>query len=255
MKSLFLKFIAGLVITLIIGVFAFNGYPKVSSTDTTYIDSFLVKWNITRDKSQIHTSFENQVVFVEQVQDSIIKNFTHRIIPDEQVGDVEFYYKNKIGLCFDKSILMEKIFASYGFTVRHVFCYFLYDSNPTTVTDFFKRRLFSHALLEVKTQKGWMALGSNGNWVGIDSSNNPLTIFQVRDRLEKGNLVLKKIKPEVGANFFESLPIASNFLIAYGIYSRHGQFIRSSPVETTLNRLGLEAKIPDYNLRMLLYNL
>ena len=111
----------------------------------------------------------------------------------------------------------------------------------------------SKAMLEVETKKGWMVVATNGNWLGIDPQDNPLTIHDVRDQLKADNLKLKKPN-YYGAYFFEPFRIPSNFLITYGIYSRHGQFLRNGPIEKPLNSIGIKSKLPDYNLRMLLYN-
>ncbi|MEY4893007.1 MAG: hypothetical protein RIQ34_1619 [Bacteroidota bacterium] len=234
-------------------LFAFNGYPTVTKEDRTYIEQFLTEWNIAANKDSIHASFEREVAFVSRVQDSIVKNFKGAFNPNEKVGQVAFYFQNRAGVCYDKALLMEKIFLEYGFQIRHMYIYFRNDNLAIERTDFFKKGLTSHAMLEVKTQKGWMVVATNGNWLGIDPQDNPLTIHDVRDQLKADNLKLKKPN-YYGAYFFEPFRIPSNFLITYGIYSRHGQFLRNGPIEKPLNSIGIKSKLPDYNLRMLLYN-
>ena len=253
MKRRLLKIALAILASLVLAAFAFNGYPTVTKTDRAYIDSFLTEWKIPADSDSIHASFDREVAFVSRVQDSIVKNFSGAFHPQEKVGHVDFYFRNRAGVCYDKAILMEKMFTSYGFSIRHMYIYFRTDSMPTQKTDFFKRGLTSHAMLEVKTKKGWMVVAINGNWLGIDPQDNPLTIHDVRDQLKADNLKLKKPN-YYGAYFFEPFRIPSNFLITYGIYSRHGQFLRNGPIEKPLNSIGIKSKLPDYNLRMLLYN-
>ncbi|MCF8221125.1 MAG: transglutaminase family protein [Cryomorphaceae bacterium] len=238
---------------LVLLAFAFNGHPTVTKTDQTYIDSFLTEWKIPAQTDSIHASFDREVAFVSRVQDSIVKNFDGAFHPQEAVGNVDFYFRNRAGVCYDKAMLMEKIFSSYGFPIRHMYIYFRDDSTAISRSDFFKKGLTSHAMLEVETQKGWMTVATNGNWLGLDLNGDPLTIYEVRDQIKAGNLKLKKTN-YYGIYFFEAFRMPSNFLITYGIYSRHGQFLRNAPVEKALNSIGIKSKLPDYNLRMLLYN-
>ena len=234
-------------------LFAFNGYPTVTKEDRTYIEQFLTEWNIAANKDSIHASFENEVAFVSRVQDSIVKNFKGAFNPNEKVGQVSFYFQNRAGVCYDKALLMEKIFLEYGFQIRHMYIYFREDNLAIERTDFFKKGLTSHAMLEVKTRKGWMVVATNGNWMGINNSGNPITIFEAREQIKNGSLSIQK-NNYYGIYFFESFKSPSNFRVIYGVYSRHGQFLRSNPIEIGLNAIGFKVKLPDYNLRMLLYN-
>ncbi len=253
MKRRLFKIELVILASLVLVAFAFNGYPTVTNTDRAYIDSFLTEWKIPADLDSIHTSFDTEVAFVSRVQDSIVKNFSGAFHPQEMVGYVDFYFRNRAGVCYDKAILLEKIFTSYGFSIRHMYLYYREDSISINKSDFFKKGLASHAMLEVKTKKGWMVVATNGNWLGIDSQDNPLTIHDLRDQLKASTIKLKKPN-YYGSYFFEPLRIPSNFLIIYGIYSRHGQFLRNGPIEKALNSVGIKSKLPDYNLRMLLYN-
>jgi hypothetical protein len=92
----------------------------------------------------------------------------------------------------------------------------------------------------VKTRKGWMVLGSNADWIGLNLTDQPFTIEGLQDQLYKTGEVTLKRPPLYGICFWKSQP---RFRYLYGVYSRHGRFF---PPNTG---------IPDYNLRMLLYNL
>jgi hypothetical protein len=253
LKNRLLKIALIVIGFLTLLAFAFNGYPTVTATDRAYIDSFLTEWKIPAQKDSIHASFDNEVAFVSRVQDSIVKNFGGAFHPNEVVGKVDYYYQNRQGVCYDKAILMEKIFSTYGFPIRHMYIHFQEDSTTTSKLDIFNKALTSHAMLEVKTKKGWMVVATNGNWLGLDPQDNPITISDVRSRIKAGTLKLKKSN-YYGEYFFKAFRIPHNFLITYGVYSRHGQFLRSTPIETALNAIGVKSRIPDYNLRMLLYN-
>ena len=253
MKRRLLKIALVFLASLVLVAFAFNGYPTVTKTDRAYIDSFLTEWKIPADSDSIHASFDTEVAFVSRVQDSIVKNFKGAFNPNEKVGQVSFYFQNRAGVCYDKALLMEKIFLEYGFQIRHMYIYFREDNLAIERTDFFKKGLTSHAMLEVKTRKGWMVVATNGNWMGINNSGNPITIFEAREQIKNGSLSIQK-NNYYGIYFFESFKSPSNFRVIYGVYSRHGQFLRSNPIEIGLNAIGFKVKLPDYNLRMLLYN-
>jgi hypothetical protein len=252
LKRRFFKIALVILASLALVAFAFSGYPTVTKTDRAYIDSFLTEWKIPADSDSIHASFDREVAFVSRVQDSIVKNFSGAFHPQEKVGHVDFYFRNRAGVCYDKAILMEKMFTSYGFSIRHMYIYSREDSISTNKSDFFKKGLTSHAMLEVKTKKGWMVVGTNGNWLALDQEKNPLKIQQVREVLKKGAFTPYK-KTNIGITFYETLQIPSNFKVIYGVYSRHGEFLQS-PIEKGLKGIGVPSFVPDYNLRMLLYN-
>lgn len=233
-------------------LFGFSSYPRPNEEDQKYIGKFMDEWKITRNLDSIHANFDAEVQFISQVQDSLIQSIISTPYPNELVGNVFSYYKNRKGICYDRAILLEKILTTSGFSFRHLYVFFRTDSTSTTKLDFFKKGLYSHALLEVKTQKGWMTVGTNANWLGLDTKNEPLKIVEIRNRLEDKSLALKK-SATVGSTFYNDLARPANFRFVYGVFSRHGKFLQS-PVETGLSKIGMGSFTPDYNLRMLFYN-
>lgn len=240
---------------LVLVAFAFNGYLTVTDEDRTYINRFLQEWKIPANRDSIHASFESEVAFVSRVQDSVVKRVEHDpnfVYQNNQVGTVSLYHSVKKGSCYDRAILMEKIFSEYGFHFRHMYIFYSGDSTKTRLTDFFRIGLASHAIFEIQTKKGWMVVGVNGNWLGLNERNEPITLNQVRDKLENNESDIHK-KTTIGINFYETFLRPSDFKIVYGVYSRHGEFLHG-PIENFLNNIGIPSFIPDYNLRMLLYN-
>ena len=256
MKKRLLKFVLIGLIAVVLFAFAFNGYPTVTDEDRTYINRFLQEWKIPANKDSIHASFESEVAFISRVQDSVVaviqNDSLHDTRPHDRVGNLKFYFDQRLGSCYDRSMFLEKIFCEYGFPIRHMYLFFNGDSTRIKPLDFFKKGLTSHAMMEVKTVNGWMVVGTNGNWLGLSEKNQPLTIGQARADLKNGNFKYQK-KTTIGITFFEILKMPHNFKILYGVYSRHGEFLYS-PIENACNRIGIPSFIPDYNLRMLLYN-
>jgi hypothetical protein len=237
---------------LVLAAFAFNGYPTVTKTDRAYIDSFLTEWKIPVEPDSIHNSFDKEIDFISTIQDSALQSIRHEMIKYNQVGDCKIYYTGRKGSCYDRAFFMEKIFSSYGFPIRHLYLYYKADNAPIATLDIFNKGLTSHAMLEVKTKKGWMLVGTNGNWLALDQQKNPLKIQQVRELLKKGEFTPYK-KRSIGITFYETFPVPSNFKVIYGVYSRHGEFLQS-PIEKGLKSIGIPTFLPDYNLRMQLYN-
>lgn len=98
-----------------------------------------------------------------------------------------------------------------------------------------------------------MLIGSNSNWIGLDSSGKLLTIKDLNNELLSNNLHLEK-NVTIGVRpFWTTQP---KFKFVYGIYSRHGDFfsnqdqqLSESTIQSTESHV-----LPDYNLKMLFYN-
>ena len=99
-----------------------------------------------------------------------------------------------------------------------------------------------------------MAVGTNSNWIGLSDKGKVMTLGDIRDKLSSNTLHFRK-SFTVYLPFFETLKRKDAFRFVYGIYSRHGQFMKSAPAENMLNSIGIKSKLPDYNIRMLLANM
>lgn len=242
-----------IILFLLLTAFLFNSYPNVTKEDKQYINLFLKEWNINSSPADVHRDFESEYAFISRVQDSIVGKICHSYVSTEHIGAVKKYYKERQGYCYDRAVMLEKFFIYYGFTIRHVFVYFNPDNTLPDRSDFFSRELLSHAMLEVKTKKGWMAVGTSCNWLGVQEGGELLDTYDLRRKLADNMLHLSK-KGDRGVPFYATLKNRERFKIIYGVYSRHGDFFRSKPLESGLNAVGVHCRIPDYNLRMLLYN-
>ena len=242
-----------LVLLLVLLFFTFNASPVLSREDEVYLKAFIREWKLPESCDSCHRDFKNEFSFISAVQDSVIRDIRHEQISFNNTGAVKYYFENRKGFCFDRAILLELFYRYYGFEVRHAFVYYHTDSSHTGNLDFLERRIYSHAMLEVKTSKGWMAVGTNHNWLGIDSSGVVQDLGKIRDKIAAGTLQLAK-NPVLGAPFFATLPVHTNFKFIYGLYSRHGEFLTSAPVEKWMHQAGIPSFIPDYNIRTLFYN-
>lgn len=254
MRTKFLNGRAALIgsILFFVSILCYNSKSlSVTTEDQAYIHFFLQDWQLNQPADSIHQNFESEVRFISAVQDSIIAQLKHEEVPHSCFGDVDFYYRYRKGFCYDRAALMEKLFSYYGFPYRHIYVYFGKDGKGSTISNFFQKGTASHALLEVKTQKGWMTVGTNANWLGLTKENEPLTIGQLRHALQESTLKLEKPATR-GPVFWER---SHYFRYVYGIYSRHGDFFDHPAPMHTASLLPPGHFLPDYNLKMLLYNL
>ncbi len=242
-----------LFLLLILLFFTFNASPVMSKQDEVYIEAFIREWKMTAACDSCHRDFDSEIRFISMVQDSVIKDIQHEQVSFSNAGNIRYYYENRKRFCFDRALLLEMLYRYYGFNVRHVFVYFRDDNTETRDLDFLKRKIYSHAMIEVKTQKGWMAVGTNHNWIGLDKTGQVLDIGQIRKELTAHTLTLVK-NPVTGTPFFASLAQPSNYKFVYGLYSRHGEFLTSNPIEKWMHKAGIPSFIPDYNIRALCYN-
>jgi len=236
-------------------VFLFNGSIHISDLDRQYMSGFLKEWNIKTDKDSIHQNQASQLDYIMRIQKAVVHSVRHDSIAFDSVGIVRCYFNERRGQCFDRSVLLEKFFMEAGFKIRHIYTFFKHGGGPIASSAFFKKGLSSHAMFEIKTKEGWMAVGTNSDWIGLQKDGTVLTLPEVRDRINDGSLDLK-YKAEVKEPFFDEVHLKGSFKVVYGIYSRHGDFLISRPVETLMRKAGIrKSPFPDYNLRMLLYNL
>ncbi|MBL0191327.1 MAG: hypothetical protein IPQ18_08280 [Saprospiraceae bacterium] len=170
------------------------------------------------------------------MQDSVIHYYpVGNGIPLGQPREPKDLYEYNQGLCFDRSRLFEKICKSQGFETRHIFL-LLDERNQKSLMAFFRKDSVStHAVSEVKTQKGWLVICSNYPWLAITNQNSPLSIKEIVSNNRIGTVpkdVYKTVSP---------IPMwyDPNTRYIYGLYSRHGRFY------ATFNFF------PDFNFREL----
>ena len=176
----------------------------------------------------------NELSLIRDIQTAVFTYDRRKKIPHGQPREPQDYLAHGGGLCYDRSRTLEKALRYQGFSVRHVSIY----ANPDNVS--FLRILLqkgtpSHALTEVKTRLGWLALDPDVAWVAADDTGEVYAVREisspaVRDALPQSlSLHIRRLYTE-------------EKIVVYGLYSRHGKFY--PPYNF----------IPDYNLRELMYN-
>ena len=134
------------------------------------------------------------------------------------------------GLCYDRSRAMEMALRVVGFDVRHVYV-FAPDIGDARWRDLVHRQLPSHALTEVRTQRGWVMLDSNTPWIGLRADSSVVGVAAYPKELRARRVPLLR-----------NLVMLREYKYLFGLYSRHGRFF--APY----------ISIPDFNLSELLHN-
>lgn len=155
-------------------------------------------------------------------------------IPEGRPREPADVVRNGGGVCYDRSRLLEKALQLQGFRTRHVALY-QHERGKNRLQLLLTYRTKSHAISEVLTSRGWMAIDSLDAWIALDEDLNPLSIAQLAIKAERHT----KLNWSGRSSPFYDEP----FLRVYGLYSRHGMFY------PPFNR------IPDVNYGQLLDNL
>lgn len=85
--------------------------------------------------------------------------------------------------------------------------------------NYLKPGINSHALSEVKTERGWMAVESLDPIVGIDEEGEIYDVADIREGLQSGEVDDNTFGTEIPSTFFDG-----EYVYGRGVYSRHGYF-------------------------------
>ncbi len=139
-----------------------------------------------------------------------------RSLPKRAPREPRQLYEARHGMCFDRSRVIEKALASLGYEVRHIFAFIREDNAPVFIT-FLSSKVRSHAISEVKTQKGWLVVDSNAPWISLAADGTPLGIAAIQ-RDAQNNIRF------ADHDDHRNLLYTSRFVFLYGFFSRHGYF-------------------------------
>lgn len=202
--------IFAVLVPVLIFVCWFHGVSnEISEQDKIFIPKFTE--NIAAASPE--SSYEQQIEFIKRVQDSVLTVAPlNKGLPYGQEREPRDLYEAKVGLCFDRSRVIEKILRFNGFETRHIFIYSIKNSN--SLKAFATPNVPSHAVTEVKTGRGWLVIDSNDSWISLDTEGNPVSM----EILTENKTINWQNSPPV--IYSDIAP----FTFVYGLYSRHGKF-------------------------------
>ena len=205
--------------SLLLVVFVFSLFyaaavtNKITDEDRKYIGKILGDVRSSGPDS----SYDEQIEFIKHVQLSVIEaSPIPEAIPfNTRRGPKELYQSRK-GICFDRSRVIEMALRDRGFEVRHIFILSTKDSN--FLISLATPDTYSHAISEVRTSRGWLAIGSNTPWQALAKDGTPHSITDLKRHVD-GQAHIDWLN--------EPTPIYSEIApwrIVYGLHSRHGKF-------------------------------
>ena len=206
-----LVLIPGIVIAVML---ALNGVDTgVTDSDRTVIAELGVD-----DACHGVETFDDELDCISTVQDRVFELFPDTTCEFER-GETGHraadYAERGYGCCYDRATLLEQTLRHYGFDARRVGVYG-HQPNPLR---YFLPGIPSHALSEIETQKGWMAVDSIDPVIAIDGDDEIYDIAAVRRGIRDGTIDDETFGVDIPGNFFDG-----EFIYARGVYSRHGYF-------------------------------
>lgn len=236
--------IAAAASALVLAVFALHNVPDaVTEEDRDYGERILAAAGYTGAKREFGNliafdnvdAFSNQFKAIAAVQDAVIRVAAQDDeIPFGHAREPRDAFEQKKGLCYDRSRTIEKLLAVLGLETRHVSVYA--TEGTSAIRALVTPGNDSHALTEVKTSRGWLAVDPNVRWMALTAEGTPLTVAGLRsiDMAHAAWASSPTVKPH---SIF-----LKHFTFVRGLYSRHGRFY---PPYTP---------IPDVNWRQLAQN-
>ena len=190
---------------------------SLTEEDYVYIKKFLKEHNV--QPFQTDLGYTEEIRYIIAIQQAVLKRTPlENVINHYTEREPKDVYLAQAGACYDRSRVIEKILKTAGFLTRHISVYSLAKTGSTLKT-LFLPGIQSHAVTEVKTEKGWLVVGSNNPWIGLDQENNPVSISAIQDSL--GNEAIRWREGLLS----KMHPIFKKpFTFVYGLYSRHGKF-------------------------------
>jgi hypothetical protein len=154
-----------LLLTFLVFSFLFNKYQiKPAENEIIELKNFY--------KSKINIKNTDNIILL---QNYTIDNISHNSNGINEI-DIINILKTKKGLCFHRSLIMQKVMLLNGIKIRPIFLF----SNPfqksTSIVDFFSTKVYTHNIFEYY----W-----NGKWYVMETNNKMLKPLSLNEFLSK----------------------------------------------------------------------
>ena len=214
-------FIGALILTIFIIVFmgAHRVSEKLTIEDKTYIAKILEEAGYDYQSFINPTTFDAQLDAILSVQ----KSGFHTAKETGRTGDLNSarepknLYAVSAAYCGDRARYMDKAFRLLGLESRFVSLYEKQDGKNIFQTLLSRggQGTQSHALLEVKTNKGWLIVDSRHQWLSVTDSGDVISLANwSKEQSWSSKYSSQEPYPLLEKDFYK----------IYGLYSRHGKF-------------------------------
>lgn len=114
----------------------------------------------------------------------VISEIKHDFNPTFPIDITKIIQENK-GFCYDRSLILQKIFIYNNIPIRPVFLYFGDKSNEVSILNILDSNLNSHNIFEFKF---------NGNWLVMPTNNITEQFLNLEEYISKGDIVPQNTK-------------------------------------------------------------
>ena len=143
---------------MIISFFVINEFNKAQVVPKSIeIEAF------KRCFGNIEIKSENDIY---RVSSLVVSQIRHEMCINYPL-DVKIVAEKKMGLCYDRSLILQKIFLYNKIPIKPVFVYFKSDSSNVSIFDLLAPNLKSHSIFEFKYKGEWYVMRTNTNLIKL----------------------------------------------------------------------------------------
>lgn len=201
-----------------------HGVSKtITDEDRIYIEKILRQSGVeaARLKEKVPRSFIDEITAIRAIQSSAFTTAPKVAqIPYRHQREPKDLFEADAAYCGDRARYIDKALRYLGFETRYAS---LYQNRAarnfisTLLTKTSADDVDSHAVVEVRTSKGWLIVDTRRRWISLSAARQPISLAMLKD------------KPlsdfEWHNNQEEGWPLLNaHYYIIYELYSRHGLF-------------------------------
>ena len=214
-------FLWGLVAILVLPALVIATLLALNSVDTEVTDAdreAIEALGLSPDKCNAPESIDDELRCIRHVQQNVFE-----LLPDttcafdkgNSAHGAADYVDRGYGCCYDRATLIEQTLRKHDFQVRRAAVY----KRQSSPHSYLLPGIPSHALSEVKTREGWVAVDSIEPFIAADDDHRIFTLSELRDAITAQSVDDQTFGEAIPSNFFDG-----EFVYIYGVYSRHGYF-------------------------------
>lgn len=196
---------------------------SITDEDSVYIQKIIEEAGVSDKAFQNKEDFADEIAAIQAIQYSAFHTTPEvEVIKTRSPREPKNIYESNAAFCGDRSRYMHKAFRTLGFSVRYASLY-AKTSDRSVVETLLSSRAEgaeSHALLEVKTSKGWMIVDSRSFWISLTKDGDVISLKDLQNKIARNEI------PE-WSELNKDAPyplLEKSYYIIYGLYSRHGLF-------------------------------
>tara|TARA_B100000780_G_scaffold256071_1_gene205035 strand:- start:126 stop:815 length:690 start_codon:yes stop_codon:yes gene_type:complete len=200
----------------------YNVSGAVTEQDNIYIKKILEEAGYDPQDIQNTENFDEQIQTILAIQNAAFHTTPEvELITLDTPREPENLYIATAAYCGDRARFIDKALRWAGFESRFVS---IYENEPnhsffsTMLAKADGKRGMSHALVEVKTAKGWMMVDTRKFWISLTKSGDVINLKELR-RHKRGVFKWSDLSKEDKYWLLDR-----DYYVFYGLYSRHGRF-------------------------------